>query len=398
MKFQMVLYDTSSPMSFSFTLEKTKGVARAATFTTPHGVVQTPTYMPVGTQASVKSLDSLDLALTQPEMTLANTYHLYLRPGTARLQELGGIHQFMNWQGPMLTDSGGFQVFSLGQQKMKDKKLSQITDEGVNFKSYVDGSSHFFSPERAIEIQRIIGADIMMNFDECTPDQASAEYAREALDRTHRWAKQCKDYWESHQRLNVYGRYQALFGIIQGAMHQDLRKESAQFMVDLDFDGLAVGGETIGYNMAGSAEVMSWIEPMLPANKPRYAMGLGLNPQDLIDAVLMGFDMFDCVAPTRIARNGTIYCGEFVVENDKPRLESPYAHCRINLGSGKYALDQQVLQPGCDCYTCEKGYTRAYLHHLYKTKELSYYRLASIHNTRFMIRLTQDLRTWILTG
>jgi queuine tRNA-ribosyltransferase len=175
-----------------------------------------------------------------------------------------------------------------------------------------------------------------------------------------------------------------------------LRIESTQFMTSLNYDGLAVGGETIGYNMIGSAEVMSWIEHLLPAHKPRYAMGMGLNPQDIVDGVLMGFDMFDCVAPTRIARNGTLYIGELDVTNDQPTLKSSYANCRLTLSSGKFALDQQVIEPGCDCYTCQSGYTRAYLHHLYKTKELSYYRLASIHNTRFMVRLSQDLRAWIL--
>jgi queuine tRNA-ribosyltransferase len=391
-------------MSFKFTLENTKGKARAGYFDTDHGRVHTPIYMPVGTQASVKALDTQDVVQSNADIILGNTYHLYLRPGTDRLQKLGGLHKFMLWDKPILTDSGGFQVFSLGKQKeekehklgIKTDTLSKITEEGVQFASYVDGSKHFFSPEGAIEIQRQIGADIMMNFDECTPDQATARYAREALDRTHRWARQCYEYWESQERRSVYGHYQALFGIIQGAMIKDLRIESTQFMTSLNYDGLAVGGETIGYNMIGSAEVMSWIEHLLPAHKPRYAMGMGLNPQDIVDGVLMGFDMFDCVAPTRIARNGTLYIGELDVTNDQPTLKSSYANCRLTLSSGKFALDQQVIEPGCDCYTCQSGYTRAYLHHLYKTKELSYYRLASIHNTRFMVRLSQDLRAWIL--
>lgn len=385
--------------TFSFTLEKTLGKARAGTVTTPHGVVQTPIFMPVGTQATVKALDAKDIIDTQAQIILANTYHLYLRPGHELVDQQGGVQQFMNWHRPMLTDSGGFQVFSLGHQAQDDFDTMkvQIKDEGVQFTSHLDGSSHFFTPEKSIEIQRHLGADIIMAFDECTPDQAAPDYTRQALDRTHRWAKQCRDYWESHQRLSKQGHYQALFGIIQGAMHPELRVESAKFMTNLGFDGIAVGGETIGYNMAGTAEVMQWIEHLLPADKPRYAMGLGRDPQDIVDAVLMGFDMFDCVGPTRLARNGALYYGHLNLADGQPTFESSYPNGRLSIGRQDFTQDSRPIMNDCDCYTCQAGYTRAYLHHLFKTKELAYYRLASIHNTRFMVRLTEDLRTAILT-
>jgi queuine tRNA-ribosyltransferase len=385
--------------SFSFTLEKTKGKVRAGEFITPHGVVKTPIFMPVGTAATVKALDSQDVADTQAQIILANTYHLYLRPGMADLVAAGGVHQFMRWQKPMLSDSGGFQVFSLGlqkEQKAGGASTVKMTEDGVEFTSHHDGSKHFFSPEKAIEIQQQIGTDIIMAFDECTPDAADEKYARQALERTHRWAERCLIAWEKTQRLNVYGRYQALFGIVQGGMHPDLRRASAEFMSGLPFDGIAVGGETIGYNMAGSAEVMDWIEPLLPTDKPRYAMGLGRDPQDLIDAVLMGFDMFDCVGPTRLARNGALYVGELVIEAGIPRFASDFDKGRLSIGRSEFKTDQSVIQPGCDCYTCQAGYTRAYLHHLYKTQELSYYRLASIHNVRLMIRLAEQLREYVL--
>ncbi|HYD34582.1 MAG TPA: tRNA guanosine(34) transglycosylase Tgt [Vitreimonas sp.] len=389
----------SHSSSFKFVLEKSIGQARTGYFETPHGRVNTPIYMPVGTQASVKALDSEDTEATQAPIILANTYHLYLRPGKDVLTSQGGLHQFMRWNKPILTDSGGFQVFSLGLQNKAKGGVSfaKITDEGVKFRSYVDGSKHFFSPETAIEIQRWIGADIIMAFDECTPDKADLRYAKQALSRTHHWAQQCVEYWDQQQRLSYYGDYQALFGIVQGAMHPELRQESAKVITGLGFDGIAVGGETIGYNMAGTAEVMSWIEPLLPADKPRYAMGLGLNPQDLVDAVNVGFDMFDCVAPTRIARNGSLYHGQLTMDKTgKLGFESEFHLGRMTIGKAQFAQDNRVIQDGCDCFTCHQGYTRAYLHHLLKTRELTYYRLASIHNVRFMIRLSEEMRTAIL--
>jgi queuine tRNA-ribosyltransferase len=391
--------------NFSFELQSTKGKARAGVFHAPHGSVQTPMFMPVGTQASVKSLDAADVTATQAPIMLANTYHLYLRPGMDVLQAAGGVQEFMRWQKPVLTDSGGFQVFSLGAQKSQVLRSqatgstvapAKISDDGVEFSSHLDGSKHFFTPEKSIEIQRQIGADIIMNFDECVADEAARDYAEGAVARTHAWAKRCHAYWESHNRQSAYGTYQALFGIIQGALFKDLRTQSAEYITNLPFDGIAVGGETVGYNMPGTAEVMSWIEHLLPVAKPRYAMGLGSNPQDVIDAVLMGFDMFDCVAPTRLARNGSLYVGQFEIQNGQPIFQSEFSRARLNIGSARFKTDTQVLQSGCDCYTCTAGYTRSYLHHLYRSAELSYYRLASIHNVRTMVRVAEQVRSFIL--
>ncbi len=404
--------------AFSFTLQKQTSNGRAGLFTTAHGQIQTPIFMPVGTQATVKALDTQDIEQLQAEIILANTYHLYLRPGTEVLQSQGGVHQFMKWTKPLLTDSGGFQVFSLGKQIEQKQSadnggqtsvqtpkqggppqpFSRITDEGVEFTSHLDGSRHFFSPTTSIEIQRQIGADIIMAFDECTPDLADQQYALEALDRTHRWAAECKNYWEAKQRQSVYGHYQALFGIIQGAQHPELRKESAQAIAGLEFDGIAVGGETIGYNMPMTVEIMSWIRELLPEQKPRYAMGLGRDPQNLLDAVKAGFDMFDCVAPTRLARNGAIYTGELDTQNGELVFRSDSAKGRLQIGNHQFMKDNRVLQEGCDCHTCTQGYSRAYLNHLFRADELTYYRLASIHNVRFMVRLSQQIRQAILNG
>lgn len=385
---------------FSFDLQKTKGVARAGQFTTDHGTVQTPIFMPVGTLGTVKSLDSEDIKKSRAQIILGNTYHLYLRPGMERLQALGGLHHFMQWDKPILTDSGGFQVFSLGKQQTKTKGGKPqviITDQDVTFTSHLDGTRHTFTPEKAIEIQRQIGADIIMAFDECTPEGESDAYTKQALNRTHAWAQRCYQYWEEHQRTSQYNTYQALFGIVQGALNLEYRTESARFMSEVPFDGIAVGGETVGYNMQGTAAVMDWIGAILPQDKPRYAMGLGRDPQDVVEAVLMGFDMFDCVGPTRLARNGTLYFGELDVAGQKPEFKSPYKNARLQIGNAPFATDQQPIQPGCDCYTCTEGYTRAYLHHLFRSNELTYYRLASIHNIRTMIRITEQLREWILT-
>lgn len=393
---------------FSFTLEKTKGKARAGSFKTEHGTVQTPIFMPVGTLATVKALDTQDIQSTKAQIILANTYHLYLTPGMEVIEKAGGVHPFMGWEKPMLTDSGGFQVFSLGaQQDSKRVKLNRepsaklqpknkISETGVKFTSHRDGSEHFFSPEKSIEIQRSIGADIIMAFDECTPDQATPEYTREALDRTHRWAKQCKEYWDSQNRLSKYGKYQALFGIVQGAMHPELRKESLEKIKELDFDGIAFGGETVGYNMAGTVQIMEWLEGLIPEDKPRYAMGLGRDPQNLVDAVLAGYDMFDCVAPTRFARNGTLYAGKLEEKDGKPEFVSEFNKGRLQIGNERFTFDQSPIQAGCDCYTCTHHYTRSYLRHLFKTDELTYHRLASIHNVRFMVRLSEELREWVL--
>jgi queuine tRNA-ribosyltransferase len=331
---------------------------------------------------------------------LANTYHLFLRPGVETLQQAGGVHNFMRWQKPMLTDSGGFQVFSLGAQKSANKEgesLVNITEEGATFRSHIDGSSQFLSPEKAIETQQIIGADIIMAFDEALSDKMPESEAKISVERTHRWAERSYSHWDSYNRRSKYGDYQALFGIIQGGLFRELREQSAQFITSLDFDGIAVGGETIGYNMPGTIKVMSWIEPALPVDKPRYAMGLGRDPQDIIDATLAGFDMFDCVGPTRLARNGALYSGKVEVKSGKPVFVSKHAKGRLNIGKAEYSQDFSIIDKNCDCYTCTNGYTKAYLHHLYKATELSYYRLASIHNIRVMEKISETLRQWILS-
>lgn len=381
---------------FSFDLLATKNKSRAGVMHTPHGDVPTPIFMPVGTQASVKALDAEDVKATGAPIMLANTYHLYLRPGEEIVDKLGGVQKMMQWDRPVLTDSGGFQVFSLGKQladkKAGDMKPAKITDEGVEFTSHLDGSKHFFTPEKSIQIQQSIGADIIMAFDECTPDDADEKYARQALERTHRWSNQSKEEWERQGRVSKQGSYQALFGIVQGAMHKSMREESAQVISSMGFDGIAIGGETIGYNMPGTGEVMSWIEGILPKDKPRYAMGLGSNPQDILDAISYGFDMFDCVAPTRLARNGALYNAELKMEDGQSKLESEFDKNRLLIGNKRFETDTSVIQEGCDCYTCTHGFTRGYLHHLFKTKELSYYRLASIHNVRFMVRLCEQIR------
>ncbi|MBP9699859.1 tRNA guanosine(34) transglycosylase Tgt [Candidatus Woesebacteria bacterium] len=395
-------------MSFTFTLLKVHHKARAGVLQTPHGEVVTPIFMPVGTQASVKSLDSADIAATGAQIILANTYHLYLRPGEETVHSLGGVQEMMNWKRPMLTDSGGFQVFSLGKQLAQKRAAQQpsstksslvpatITNEGVSFTSHLDGSKHFISPEKSIAIQQAIGADIIMAFDECTPDTASYDETAQAAERTFDWAGRCIDQWNATDRRSRQGSYQALFGIVQGAMHEELRKQCASQICSLPFDGIAVGGETIGYNMAGTASVMEWIETLLPENKPRYAMGLGSCPQDIVDAILLGFDVFDCVAPTRLARNGALFVGK--LNPTTLKIESSLNKNRLLIGNQQYTVDTQVIDPGCDCTTCTSGYTRAYLHHLYKTAELAYYRLASVHNVRAMIRTSEEMRAIILAS
>lgn len=397
---------------FEFKLQKQKGKMRAGKMITPSGVIQTPVFMPVGTVATVKALDNKDINDLNAQIILANTYHLFLRPGMEKLTTLGGVKKFMGIEKPMLTDSGGFQVFSLGKQQEQKQKEQQeqknkgggpprnlgvkLTEDGATFTSHLDGTKHFFSPEIAIDIQRQIGADIIMAFDECAPDTESFEYVKKSIDLTHRWAKRCFEHWNKNERKSVYGNYQALFGIIQGATYKELREESAKFITSLDFDGIAVGGETIGYNMQGTADIMDYLDPILPADKPRYAMGLGRDPQDLVTAVLAGFDMFDCVGPTRLARNGALYHGNLEEVGGIPQFVSEYNKARLNIGNTKFATDTSVIQDNCDCYTCKSGYTRAYLNHLYKSDELTYYRLGSIHNVRTMVRLSEQLREYIM--
>ena len=404
-----------------FKLINTSNYARAGVIHTAHGDIATPCFMPVGTQATVKTLDSLDLEKLNAPIILGNTYHLHLRPGEDLIDTAGGLHKFMNWKRPILTDSGGFQVFSLGLQKEtklsfrterseREKSLSnerpdrdpsldarddnkpnnqghlvKIDDDGVTFRSHIDGSTHRFTPESAIEIQHKLGADIIMAFDECTPDRASPGYARQAMGRTHLWAERCIT--EHKKETNRHGYPQFLFGIIQGAKHQDLREESAKFICSQDFDGIAVGGESIGYNMEATDEILKWVYPHLPADKPHYAMGMGLDPADLLVAVENGIDMFDCVAPTRLARHGMV----FTKTKDKTCKH------RMNIKNSSFTTDFSPIENGCTCHTCQ-NYTRAYLHHLFAAEEMTAMRLTSIHNLHFMINLMKDAREAILNN
>ncbi len=370
-------------MFFELLHKDKKTNARAGIIHTAHGNIETPCFMPVGTQASVKTLDQQDLENLGAQIILGNTYHLHLRPNENLIAKLGGLHKFMNWNKPILTDSGGFQVFSLGLQKEKNKNgqpLVKIDNEGVTFKSHVDGSAHRFTPESAIEIQHKLGADIIMAFDECTPDKVSLDYAKQALDRTHDWAERSLNCFKKllPASYSLHPK-QYLFGIIQGSNYKKLRQESAKFICSLDFDGVAIGGESIGYNMAETQKILDWVYQYLPENKPHYAMGLGLNPTDLFTVVERGIDMFDCVAPTRLARHGIIF------------IKDKKNNHRLNITNAKFAVDTKPIDKKCSCQTCQ-NYTRAYLHHLFKVQEMTAMRLATIHNIHFFLDLMKKMR------
>lgn len=338
--------------------------ARLGRLHTPHGVIETPIFMPVGTQATVKAMTPEELKEMNAQIILSNTYHLYLRPGHELVKEAGGLHKFMNWDRPILTDSGGFQVFSLGD-------LRKITEEGVTFQSHIDGSKHFLSPEKVMEIENALGADIIMAFDECAPYPADRDYVKNSLERTTRWAKRCKD---AHTNTDN----QALFGIVQGGMYRDLREQSVRELVALDFPGYSIGGLSVGEPKELMYEVLDYTTPLLPKDKPRYLMGVG-SPDALIEGAIRGIDMFDCVLPTRIARNGTAMTsgGKVVIKN------------------AKYTHDFTPLDPECDCYCC-KNYTRAYLRHLYKADEILSSRLMSTHNLHFLLNLMKQVREAIM--
>lgn len=338
--------------------------ARLGRLHTPHGVIETPIFMPVGTQATVKSMTPEDLKEIEAQIILSNTYHLYMRPGHKLIEKAGGLHKFMNWDRPILTDSGGFQVFSLGP-------LRKITEEGVEFRSHIDGSKHFLTPEKVMEIENALGPDIMMAFDECAPYPASREYVRKSLERTTRWLERCK---AAHKNPST----QALFGIVQGGMYKDLRAQSAAEITAIDLPGYAVGGLSVGEPKELMYEMLDFTVPLLPEDKPRYLMGVG-SPDDLLEGVIRGIDMFDCVLPTRIARNGTAMTsqGKVVVRN------------------ATYAEDFTTLDPECDCYTCQ-NYTKGYIRHLIKANEILGARLLSIHNLRFLLKLMTDVRQAIM--
>ncbi|HOP73226.1 MAG TPA: tRNA guanosine(34) transglycosylase Tgt [Thermoclostridium caenicola] len=334
--------------------------ARLGRIHTPHGSFETPVFMPVGTQATVKGMSPDELKEIDAHIILSNTYHLFLRPGSELVRDAGGLHGFMNWDRSILTDSGGFQVFSLSD-------LRDITEEGVTFRSHIDGSKKFMSPEISIKTQNDLGADIIMAFDECAPYPCDFDYARKSMEMTTRWAKRCK---QAHARPED----QALFGIVQGSVYPELRKESAKQITDLDFPGYAVGGLSVGEPGEVMKEMLEITVPLLPAEKPRYLMGVG-SPDYLIEGVIRGIDMFDCVLPTRIGRNGTVFTSSG----------------RIIVRDAKYARDFSPMDPECDCYAC-RNFTRAYIRHLFKTGEILGLRLATWHNLRFLINLMSDIR------
>ena len=337
--------------------------ARRGVIHTPHGDIQTPIFMPVGTQATVKSMTPEELKEeVKAQIILSNTYHLYLRPGQEIVKEAGGLHNFMKWDRPILTDSGGFQVFSLSS-------LRKITEEGVAFHSHLDGSKHLFAPESVMKTEEDLGADIIMAFDECCPYPSTYEYTKNSMERTTRWAKRCK---EAHKTEN-----QALFGIIQGGFFEDLRKKSAEDLIALDLPGYAIGGISVGEPKEEFLKMLYYTTPLMPKDKPRYLMGVG-TPDYLIEAALAGIDMCDCVLPTRIARNGTALT----------------SHGKVVVRNATYERDWTPLDSECDCYTC-KNYTRAYIRHLVKANEILGVRLLSIHNLRFLTRLMENIRTAI---
>lgn len=338
--------------------------ARLGRVHTPHGSFDTPVFMPVGTQATVKGMSPDELKEIDAKIILSNTYHLYLRPGQEIIREAGGLHNFMNWDRPILTDSGGFQVFSLGS-------FRKIEEDGVTFKSHIDGSRHFISPEKAVEIQNDLGSDIIMCFDECTPYPAEYDYAKKSLKRTTRWAKRCKEAHKNTER-------QALFGIVQGGVYKDLREQSAKELVALDFPGYSIGGLSVGEPAELMYEMLECTVPLLPEDKPRYLMGVG-SPDYLVEGAIRGIDMFDCVLPTRIGRNGTVMT----------------SRGRIIVRDAKYARDFSPIDPECDCYAC-RNFTRAYIRHLLKVDEVLGIRLTTWHNLRFLINLMKKVRQAIM--
>jgi queuine tRNA-ribosyltransferase len=353
-----------TPAPFAFEILARQGRARAGVFHTPHGPIPTPVFAPVGTQATVKAVTPEQLKEIGASLVLANTYHLYLRPGDELVAEMGGLHRFMSWPAPILTDSGGYQVFSLADTR-------KVDDDGVTFKSHIDGSTHRLTPEKSIAIQENLGADIIMAFDECAPPY-ERDYNERATARTHAWAERC---------LNAKTRPdQVLFGIVQGGVFPDLRQASAEFIAGLDFPGNAIGGLSVGESKAEMHAMLDVVLPILPEDKPRYLMGVG-TPEDLLDGVMRGVDIFDCVLPTRLARHN-----------------AALTHTgRINLVNAAYARDPLPIDPDCACYTCQH-YSRAYLRHLIAAREMLSATLLSIHNLYTLVKLMSDMRQAILEG
>jgi queuine tRNA-ribosyltransferase len=350
---------------FSFTVEATEGAARAGRLVTPHGEVETPAFMPVGTAGAVKAVTARDLQEVGAQIVLANTYHLMLRPGDELVARLGGLHGFTAWHGPFLTDSGGYQVFSLAA-------LRELTEDGVSFRSHLDGSPYLLTPERSIEVQMNLGADIIMAFDECPPWPAPREAVAEAADRTTRWARRSR---EAHRRADQW-----LFGIVQGGVFPDLREKSAREILDIDFPGHGIGGLSVGEPKEDMWRVLEHLHPVLPAGKPRYLMGVG-TPEDLFEAVARGIDMFDCVLPTRNARNGQLFTSEG----------------KLSIRNARYRADERPLDPRCLCHAC-RTVSRAYVRHLHLANEMSAANLMTIHNLAYYLDTLRQIRQSLRLG
>jgi queuine tRNA-ribosyltransferase len=359
-------------LSFTVNHKDKNSKARIGEFQTAHGKVQTPIFMPVGTQGTVKAVNQNILENNiRAEIVLSNTYHLYLRPGTEILEQAGGLHQFMNWSKPILTDSGGFQIYSLSD-------LRKLKEDGVEFRSHLDGSKHFFTPQKVIEVQRSIGSDIIMPLDECTPYPCEFEYANRSKDLTSLWAVLNHTAFENTKPL--YGYNQFLFGIIQGSIYKELREASAKDLVKINFDGYAIGGLAVGEPVEQMYELVNFTTDFMPDNKPRYLMGVG-RPENILEAISFGVDMFDCVMPTRNARNAYLFTSSGIV----------------SMRNAAYKNDFNALDDNCDCYTC-KNYSRAYLRHLFNAKEILALELASIHNLTFYMNLVREARSRIIDG
>lgn len=383
---------------FEIIAKDKKSKARVGKITTPHGIINTPSFVPVGTKASVRSLFPEDLKSLNMQLLFGNTYHLHLQPGEDIVQDFGGLAKFMNWNGPTITDSGGFQVFSLGkvarssvkfmedlEDDESEEALVKITEDGVEFRSHIDGSKHMFTPEKSIEIQKKLGADLILAFDECAPHPSTHEYTRKAMERTHRWALRSL---KASQGEQFHHWQQALYGIVQGGIYQDLREESAKFISGLPFDGIAIGGVSVGESKKEMRQAIDWSYPFLPEDKPRHLLGIG-EVDDIFDVIERGMDTFDCVIPTRFGRYGIIFSGK-----PEGNIKNKF---RVDIKKSIFEKDKGPLCKNCECYVC-KNFTRGYINHLFKANELSAYRLASYHNVYFLINLTNQIRQAIING
>lgn len=372
-------------MLFVITKKSKKSRARTGVAQTAHGRIKTPFFMPIATRGSVKTLASEELKALGSQIVLANTYHLWQRPGLAVIKKAGGLHKFMNWPGPILTDSGGFQVFSLARSR-------KIKEKGVEFISDIDGQKHLLTPEKAINIQKALGSDIMMSLDECTPYPCSKKYAKKSLELTTRWAARGRKVYS--RQSTDYRKKHLLFGIIQGSIYKDLRLQSVKELVDLNFDGYAIGGLAVGEPVKKMWEVLDYTVPALPESKLRYLMGVG-KPEQIVESVKRGVDMFDCVIPTRNARHGLLY--KFKIYKAKCIMEDAEFYEQIHIKQSKYTSDMKPLDLNCDCYTC-RNYSRAYLRHLFMAGDPLALRLATLHNLRFYLWLMQVIRLSIRKG